>query len=270
MTPEELEQNSKDVKLVSRRSFLKLAGITLAGVLTGTLFRSKESTEAVSRPENPIHFVNRADEQTDWFFDNARYNFPPNDIYILTGTVDVSIKDVYAYSFQTKNSLYSEVANGTATHTVIDGLVVDVATWKGYMATAIGLGNTFYARIERIYDVNTPTDYSNGARMLFKDDVVGNIGQNGAFGDFYMGQDSQGKYLDLVIIHAVDPTKNGTYRQRLDNQGNFSGSSFKVASIEPTPTSTRTATPQPSVTATPLPTPTLIYIPSVMKNSSGK
>ncbi len=279
MTPEELKQNSQEVKPegkpIDRRGFLKLAGITLTGILTGTIFRSKEAIEAVIRPENPIHFINRLGEQAEWFVYHGTSGIPPNDPDRPTDTVYVSINSIYSYLFQTKNSLYPEVVNGTATRAAIDAVLVDTTTWKGYMATVIIIDNIAYQRIELISDANNPLDYSDEARLVFKDDVVGNIAQVGDLGNFYMGQDTQGKYLDLVIIHAVvdssrtpDPSKNGTYRIRLNSQGNFSGSFIKIASTEPTPTPTIVPP-----TATPPPTPALTrrsLLPFIMQKASWK
>lgn len=251
MTPEEIKQNSKDVETVSRRSFLKLAGITLAGVLTGTIFRSKESTEAVDTIQNPIYFTNPDNKQVRWYVIHGTSGILPNDPDRPTDTVEVSIENNYSYSFQTKNSLYQEVTNGTATRAVIDAQIVDTATWKGYMATAVMIDNIAYQRIELIANVNNPTDYGDEARILFQAGI-GHIAQKGALGNFYMGQDAQGKYLDLVITSAVNPAENGTYRTRLDSQGKFSGSSIKVASAEPSPSPTPpTATPSPTATAVP-------------------
>lgn len=197
------------------------------------LVLSAEAAKPIERKaqaiQNPITFTNPSGQQVDWFFDNARHGMPPNSPNTPTGTVDVSINHNYSASFQTKNSLYPEMSDGSATNTVIGGLLADVSIGKGYMATGVDINNIVYPRIETIRDINNPTDYNNGARTVIKDGI-GDIAQNGDYGSFSMGSDNQGKYIDIGFIRSVDPSKNGTYRVRLDTQGLFSGSFSKLPS----------------------------------------
>lgn len=254
-------KNFLDRYRLTRRDFLKGAAVTAGLILTEPIVKqtnilsrvagivrklAKTAEVETQTIENPIYFIDSLGRQRKWEVRNATFGIPPNDPDRLTDTVDDYINNNYSYSFQPKTSLYPEFTQGDATSVVVFGVQVDSQTGKGYMATGMNINNIGYLRLESISVINNPIDYSDSARVVVKDGI-GDIGQNGDLKDFYKSENSQGKYLDLVLSRSVDPSKNGTYRIRLDSQGNFSGSFFKVQE-EGTPTPTSSPTPSPTPT----------------------
>lgn len=197
----------------------------------------------------PYEWEDTEGNDISWIRNNAVWGEYPNSPRNPTGTIEVEVNDIDSPSFQTKNSLYKEITNGTATSTAVIGTLVDKDTYVGFMLSAVLVNNRLLLRLERIKDARNPRDYSDGTRLLMEEGVLASTPQSTEYediADFYESQDSQGKYLVIVTKHAEDPSKNGTDIQRLDSQCNFVGIPQRVNKAH------------------------RIYIPGVMRNVPSK
>lgn len=283
MTPEELKQSSKpENPKFDRRSFLKLAGITIAGVLTGTLFRPKESTEATS-PPTVIYWTDSLGRKRDTGFFNASsgispYNNPDRPvatIYDWINTPDNNFTTPPDLIYQPWEGVYPETQAGPGVFLEIGGLLADRITNKEYMLTFVmssSEGNISTPSIEIVQDANNPTDYSNNGRVRIKDGLpqTGIHSSGKKIVSCQFGTDPNNKrYLEVGWTNEYVPAENGIFRVNLDNNGNLIPPFIRVTSAEPTPTPTSTATPQPSPTA--ISRRNFLYLPMLKKdNQEGK
>ncbi len=271
MTPEELKQNSQEVKPegkpIDRRGFLKLAGVTLAGVLTGTIFRSKESTEATSPPQNPYYWNDNLRRNRKNYFDNASHGiYPYNNINRPVGTsyewVDTPDTNPPTYTYQPWEVIYPETQAGLGIDLGILGQLADASSIKKYMLTFVMAsqdGELLNLSVEVMNDYNKPNDYSNAGRERMTDGLPQGIHRVGVRITSYQFvlDSSNKKKIEVGWMNEYVPIEHGliqAYIENTNNQLHF----IPVASADPT--------------ATPQPTPTVIsrrslLLPMIKNNS---
>ena len=225
-----------------------------------------------------ITFTDNLGRLRRWVNQNS-WGIPPNNPNHMINTIMDYIDGAQSPTnyFQPQEALYNA---GEDYGIYVGGMAVDVAIGRVYFASVItnALGsNINLPALEIGADLNNPKDYSSGARKVTKTGLP----QGGIYGFPYsaisLGSDTEGKYLEVTIVHSVTPSEDGVYRIRLNASGDTVGSFIRLPDstptptpsptptntpIPPTPTPTRTATPVPTITPIP-PTPIVVPSPTV-------
>src|SRR3989338_1737159 len=141
-SPDRPYPSSFDSK-ITRGNFLKLAGITIAGMFAGALSRPKESIEATS-PPTVIYWTDSLGRSRRTSFINASsgiypYNNPDRPVATIYDWIDISVPSGtnYTLEYQPWEGLYPETQAGPGVYLAILGLLADGITNKEYSLTAV-------------------------------------------------------------------------------------------------------------------------------------